>query len=310
MHNGIFAIFRTSKGVIKIKLTHKKTPGTVGNFIGLVEGALKNDVNDSGTPYYDGLKFHRVIPDFMIQGGCPQGNGVGGPGYNFDDEFHPELKHDRPGTLSMANAGPGTNGSQFFITHIETPWLDGKHAVFGYVVEGQEVINNIVQNDIIEKITIERIGDEAKQWDAVAQFNAFVNDKEHRIKDAKEKDSKFLENVVADMDKTESGLYYKIIRPGNGKSPSAGSNVSVHYRGMLMDGSEFDSSYQRNEPINFVLGKGQVISGWDEGIALLNKGASAKLVIPSVLAYGSSGAGGVIPPDATLVFEVELLDFS
>ena len=310
MHNGIFAIFRTSKGIIKIKLTHKKTPGTVGNFIGLVEGALKNDVNDAGTPYYDGLKFHRVIPDFMIQGGCPQGNGVGGPGYNFDDEFHPELKHDRPGTLSMANAGPGTNGSQFFITHIETPWLDGKHAVFGYVVDGQEVINNIVQNDIIEKITIERIGDEAKQWDAVAQFNAFVNDKEHRIKDAKEKDSKFLENVVADMDKTESGLYYKIIRPGNGKSPSAGSNVSVHYRGMLMDGSEFDSSYQRNEPINFVLGKGQVISGWDEGIALLNKGASAKFVIPSDLAYGSSGAGGVIPPDATLVFEVELLDFS
>ena len=112
------------------------------------------------------------------------------------------------------------------------------------------------------------------------------------------------------MDKTESGLYYKIIRPGNGKSPSAGSNVSVHYRGMLMDGSEFDSSYRRNEPINFVLGKGQVISGWDEGIALLNKGASAKFVIPSDLAYGSSGAGGVIPPDATLVFEVELLDFS
>ena len=310
MHNGIFAIFRTSKGVIKIKLTHEKTPGTVGNFIGLVEGALKNDVNDFGTPYYDGLKFHRVIPDFMIQGGCPQGNGVGGPGYNFDDEFHPELKHDRPGTLSMANAGPGTNGSQFFITHIETPWLDGKHAVFGYVVDGQEVINNIVQNDIIEKITIERIGDEAEQWDAVAQFNAFVNDKEDQIKDAKEKDIKLLESVVADMIKTESGLYYKISRSGEGKSPLAGSNVSVHYRGMLMDGSEFDSSYRRNEPINFVLGKGQVISGWDEGIALLNKGASAKFVIPSDLAYGSSGAGGVIPPDATLVFEVELLDFS
>ena len=310
MQNGIFAIFRTSKGVIKIKLTHDKTPGTVGNFIGLAEGTLKNDVNDTGTPFYDGLKFHRVISDFMIQGGCPQGNGVGGPGYNFDDELHPELKHDRPGTLSMANAGPGTNGSQFFITHKETPWLDGKHAVFGYVVEGQEVINNIVQNDIIEKITIERIGDEAEKWDAVAQFNAFVNDKEDRIKDAKEKDIKFLESVVADMNKTESGLYYKIIKPGKGKSPSAGSNVSVHYRGMLMDGSEFDSSYQRNEPINFALGKGLVISGWDEGIALLNKGASAKLVIPSSLAYGSSGAGGVIPPDATLVFEVELLDFS
>ena len=307
---GIFARIETTKGEILIELTYKLTPGTVANFINLSEGLKENDYKELGEPFYNGLKFHRVIDDFMIQGGCPQGNGVGGPGYNFDDEFLPELKHDRPGTLSMANAGPGTNGSQFFITHIETPWLDGKHTVFGYVVEGQEVINDIVQNDIIEKIIIERIGHEAEQWDAVAQFNAFVNDKEDRIKDAKEKDSKFLENVVADMDKTESGLYYKIIRPGKGKSPSAGSNVSVHYRGMLMDGSEFDSSYQRNEPINFVLGKGQVISGWDEGIALLNKGASAKFVIPSDLAYGSSGAGGVIPPDATLVFEVELLDFS
>tara|TARA_B100000575_G_scaffold17763_1_gene12342 strand:- start:190 stop:1122 length:933 start_codon:yes stop_codon:yes gene_type:complete len=310
MHNGIYAIFRTSKGTIKIELTHEKTPGTVGNFIGLAEGTLKNDVNDSQIPYYDGLKFHRVIPNFMIQGGCPQGTGVGGPGYNFDDEFHHELKHDRPGTLSMANAGPATNGSQFFITHKETPWLDGKHAVFGYVVEGQEVINNIVQNDIIEKITIERIGDEAKKWDAVAHFNAFVNDKEDRIKDAKEKDRKSIESLVADMNKTESGLFYKINKSGEGKSPLAGSNVTVHYRGMLIDGSEFDSSYQRNEPINFILGQGQVISGWDEGIALLNKGASAKLVIPSDLAYGSTGAGELIPPYATLIFEVELLDFN
>ena len=310
MHNGIYAIFRTNKGSIKIELTHEKTPGTVGNFIGLAEGTLKNDVNDSQIPYYDGLKFHRVIPNFMIQGGCPQGTGVGGPGYNFDDEFHPELKHDRPGTLSMANAGPGTNGSQFFITHKETPWLDGKHAVFGYVVKGQEVVNNIVQNDIIEKITIERIGDEAKKWDAVAHFNAFVNDKEDRIKDANEKDRKSIESLVADMNKTESGLFYKINRSGEGKSPSAGSNVTVHYRGMLIDGSEFDSSYQRNEPINFIIGQGQVISGWDEGIALLNKGASAKFVIPSDLAYGPTGAGELIPPYATLIFEVELVDFN
>ena len=310
MHKGIYAIIITNKGSIKIKLTHDKTPGTVGNFVGLVEGALKNDVNDTGTPYYDGLKFHRVIPDFMDQGGCPMGSGIGGPGYNFDDEFHPELRHDRPGTLSMANAGPGTNGSQFFITHTETPWLDGKHAVFGYVVEGQEIVNDIVQNDIIQKIIIERIGDEAQKWNAVAQFNAFVNKKEDRIKAEKEKVSKSFESIVADMNKTESGLHYKINRPGKGKNPVAGSNVSVHYRGMLMDGFEFDSSYKRNEPFNFVLGQGQVISGWDEGIALLNKGASAKLVIPSDLAYGSKGAGGVIPPDAKLVFEIELLDFS
>ncbi len=310
MQEGIFAVFSTDKGSIKIQLTYDKTPGTVGNFVGLVEGAIKNDIKEMGTPYYDGLKFHRVIPDFMIQGGCPQGTGVGGPGYNFDDEFHPELKHDRAGILSMANAGPGTNGSQFFITHIETPWLDGKHTVFGQLIEGQDVVNAIAQNDVIQKITIERMGESAEKFDAIAAFNTFVNEKEARIKAAKEKEANELEAAVAGMEKTASGLYYKINKLGEGQNPSAGSNVAVHYRGMLMDGTVFDSSYQRNEPINFTLGQGQVIPGWDEGIALLNKGASAKLVIPSDLAYGSSGAGGVIPGDATLIFEVELVEFS
>lgn len=310
MQEGIFAVFSTDKGSIKIQLTYDKTPGTVGNFVGLVEGAIKNDTKEMGTPYYDGLKFHRVIPDFMIQGGCPQGTGVGGPGYNFDDEFHPELKHDRAGILSMANAGPGTNGSQFFITHIETPWLDGKHTVFGQLIEGQDVVNAIAQNDVIQKITIERMGESAEKFDAIAAFNTFVNEKEARIKAAKEKEANELEAAVAGMEKTASGLYYKINKLGEGQNPSAGSNVAVHYRGMLMDGTVFDSSYQRNEPINFTLGQGQVIPGWDEGIALLNKGASAKLVIPSDLAYGSSGAGGVIPGDATLIFEVELVEFS
>ena len=309
MQEGIYAILSTEKGTIKINLTYDKTPGTVGNFVGLVEGAIKNDFNDLGTPFYDGLKFHRVIPDFMIQGGCPKGTGVSGPGYNFDDEFHPKLKHDRPGVLSMANAGPGTNGSQFFITHKETPWLDGKHTVFGYTTEGQEVINSVVQNDIIQKIIIERIGVKAQQWDAVNSFNAFVNQKKDLIRAAKEKESKALDILLADMEKTSTGLHYKINRVGEGKNPTAGSNVSVHYRGMLIDGTVFDSSYQRNEPIHFVLGQGQVISGWDEGISLLNKGASAKLVIPSDLAYGSRGAGGLIPPNATLIFEVELVDF-
>ena len=309
MQEGIYAILSTKKGTIKINLTYDKTPGTVGNFVGLVEGAIKNDFNDLGTPFYDGLKFHRVIPDFMIQGGCPKGTGVSGPGYNFDDEFHPELKHDRPGVLSMANAGPGTNGSQFFITHKETPWLDGKHTVFGYTTEGQEVINSILQNDIIQKIIIERIGVKAQQWDAVISFNTFLNQKKDLISAAKEKESKALEILLANMEKTSTGLHYKINRVGEGKNPTAGSSVSVHYRGMLIDGTVFDSSYQRNEPIHFVLGQGQVISGWDEGIALLNKGASAKLVIPSDLAYGSRGAGGLIPPNATLIFEVELVDF-
>lgn len=309
MQEGIYAHFKTEKGNIKVQLTYDRTPGTVGNFVGLVEGAIENKVSPKGTPYYDGLKFHRVIADFMIQGGCPQGTGVGGPGYQFDDEFHPELKHDRPGTLSMANAGPGTNGSQFFITHTATPWLDGKHTVFGHLFEGQEVVDAIAQDDTIQNITIERVGSDAQAWDAAAAFDVFVNEKEARIKAAQEAARATLEGLTSGMDQTANGLFYQITREGTGDHPPKGRNVSVHYRGMLLDGTVFDSSYQRNEPIAFSLGQGQVIKGWDEGIALLKKGSAAKLVIPSELAYGSRGAGGVIPPDATLIFEVELVDF-
>ena len=310
MKEGIYAIFKTDKGEIKIDLTYDKTPGTVGNFVGLAEGSIQNETSAEGTPYYDGLKFHRVIADFMIQGGCPQGTGVGGPGYNFDDEFHPELKHDRPGILSMANAGPGTNGSQFFITHIATPWLDGKHTVFGYLLEGQAVVDAIAQGDTINSVVIERVGSEAENWDAKTAFDTFVNEKEERINAAKDVVAKEMEDLVKGMEKTDQGLYYNITRAGEGEPPAKGANVSVHYRGMLLDGTVFDSSYQRNEPISFPLGEGRVIPGWDIGIALLKKGGAAKLVIPSELAYGSRGAGGVIPPDATLIFEVELVDFS
>ena len=157
MKEGIFAVFTTTKGTIKIRLTHKETPGTVGNFVALAEGNLENSHKGQGKPYYDGMTFHRIIENFMIQGGCPEGSGVGGPGYQFDDEFHPDLKHDKPGVLSMANAGPGSNGSQFFITHIETPWLDGKHTVFGFVVEGQDVVDLVAQGDLIESLVIERM---------------------------------------------------------------------------------------------------------------------------------------------------------
>ena len=309
MKEGIFAHFKTEKGNIKIQLTYDKTPGTVGNFVGLTEGSLENKVSLNGEPYYDGLKFHRVIPDFMIQGGCPNGTGMGGPGYQFDDEFHPDLKHDRPGILSMANSGPDSNGSQFFITHTSTPWLDGKHTVFGLLVEGQEVVDSIAQGDAIQKITIERVGADAKAWDANSAFDVFVNEKEARLKALRDAAENELDELTEGMDRTDSGLFYKITRKGKGNLPPKGCNVSVHYRGMMPDGTIFDSSYKRNEPISFPLGKGRVIKGWDEGIALLKKGSVAKLVIPSELAYGSRGVDGVIPPDATLIFEVELVDF-
>ncbi|MFL9837421.1 peptidylprolyl isomerase [Flavobacterium sp. ST-75] len=308
MENGIYAKFNTPKGSILVKLTHDKTPGTVGNFVGLAEGNLENDAKPQGKPYYNGLKFHRVIPDFMIQGGCPVGTGVGGPGYQFDDEFHPELTHSGPGVLSMANAGPGTNGSQFFITHVETPWLDGKHTVFGHVVEGQDVVDAVAQGDEIESIEIIREGDEAKNWNAIEAFRTFEGAREKRIEEAKQKAEAEMEKLAAGFDKTESGLRYKIIQKGNGKQAEKGKTVSVHYTGALDNGQVFDSSYKRKEPISFPLGMGHVISGWDEGIALLQVGDKARFVIPSHLGYGSRGAGGVIPADATLVFDVELMD--
>ena len=307
MQDGLYAKFNTTKGEILVTLEFKKTPGTVGNFVALAEGNLENKVKPQGTPYYDGLKFHRVIPDFMIQGGCPQGSGSGDPGYKFDDEFHPDLKHDGPGVLSMANAGPGTNGSQFFITHVETPWLDNNHTVFGKVVEGQNVVDAIAQGDKIETLEIIRVGAEAETFNAVEAFRTFEGSREKRLAEAKREAEAELDKLGAGFNKTESGLRYQIIQKGTGAKAEKGKHVSVHYKGQLADGTVFDSSYKRNQPIDFPVGIGHVISGWDEGIQLLNVGDKARFVIPSHLGYGNRGAGGLIPPDATLIFDVELM---
>ena len=308
MQDGLYAQIETTKGNILIKLHAEKTPGTVGNFVALAEGNLENSAKPQGTPYYDGLKFHRVIPDFMIQGGCPLGTGTGNPGYQFDDEFHPELKHDGPGVLSMANAGPGTNGSQFFITHVATPWLDNNHTVFGKVVEGQDVVDKIGQDDSIKHIEIIREGEHAKDFNAVEAFRTFEGSREKRLVAEKEAKRAELDKLAAGFDETSSGLRYKIIQKGSGTKAEKGKKVSVHYKGQLADGTVFDSSYKRNQPLDFQVGVGQVISGWDEGIGLLQVGDKARLVIPSDLGYGSRGAGGVIPPNATLIFDVELMD--
>ncbi len=308
MEDGIYAKIETSKGDILIKLYDKHTPGTVGNFVALAEGNLENKAIPQGKPYYDGLKFHRVIPNFMIQGGDPQGTGAGGPGYTFDDEFHPELRHDSPGVLSMANAGPGTNGSQFFITHVETPWLDNKHTVFGKVIEGQEIVDAIEQGDEIKHIKIIRVGEDAQNWNAVETFRQFTGAKAQREAAAKKAQDELLGKLSEGFKKTPSGLRYKIIEKGSGDKPKKGQTVAVHYKGMFADGSVFDSSYNRGEPIEFPVGMGHVIAGWDEGIMLLQQGEKARFVIPSQLAYGAQGAGGVIPPDATLVFDVELVN--
>lgn len=307
MNNGLYAKFNTSKGTILVNLEFEKTPGTVGNFVALAEGNLENNAKPQGKPYYDGLKFHRVIADFMIQGGCPLGTGTGSPGYSFDDEFHPTLKHDVPGILSMANSGPASNGSQFFITHVATPWLDNKHTVFGNVIEGQDIVDAIKQNDLLETIEIVRVGEAAEKFNAIEAFRTFEGSRAKKEAEAKQAMKAKMDEVAAGYDETPSGLRYKILQKGDGAKAIKGKMVSVHYKGQLLDGTVFDSSYQRKEPIDFEVGVGQVIAGWDEGILLLNVGDKARFVIPSNLGYGSRGAGGVIPPNATLIFDVELM---
>lgn len=309
---GMYAKMSTNKGDIILKLHYDKTPLTVCNFVGLAEGTIPNNAKATGEPFYNGLKFHRVISNFMIQGGDPDGNGSGGPGYRFEDEFHPELKHSGPGILSMANAGPGTNGSQFFITHVATPWLDGMHSVFGAVVEGQNVVNAIQQGDSIVSLTIIRKGSEAEKFqanpEAMEQYRALMKEKAAKAaaEAAKEFDN-WVMTTYPSAQKTASGLYYVVLQEGTGEQAVAGKTVAVHYSGKLTNGNEFDNSYRRGEPIEFKLGVGQVIPGWDEGIGLMKVGAKYTLIIPSELGYGKRGAGGVIPPNATLVFETELV---
>ncbi|MFD0933020.1 peptidylprolyl isomerase [Psychroflexus salinarum] len=308
MENGIYAHFNTGKGKITVQLTFDKTPGTVGNFIGLAEGKIENSAKDLGTPYYDGLVFHRVIDNFMIQGGDPKGNGTGGPGYQFDDEIHPELKHNQSGVLSMANAGAGTNGSQFFITHEPTPWLDGKHTVFGYVVEGQDVVDSIEMKDKLNSVEIERVGEKAKAFNAVESFEKFNSSKAEREAELKAEAAKKLDEISKGFKETKSGLRYQIINEGSGAKPNKGQTVSVHYKGSLVDGTVFDSSYKRKQPIEFPVGAGHVIEGWDEGLLLLNQGTKAQFVIPPHLAYGDREVGGVIPANSILIFDLELVD--
>lgn len=364
--DGIFAEINTTKGTIVVELAFKKTPITVANFISLAEGKnsqVKEALKEK--PYYDGLKFHRVIPQFMIQGGCPDGNGTGDPGYKFVDELS-YLTHEGAGILSMANSGPGTNGSQFFITHKETSWLDGKHTVFGKVISGQEVVDAIVQNDVINTIKIIKNGKEAKKFKAEKIFKDYFSNKEENDKIQAEKNEvtkKALAEITAEKQrkqaeledqkrkaleaklvtvkaekvaslqklkatstKTASGLHYVITKKGAGKKPVEGTDIYIHYAGYFEDGALFDSSYEEISklygkfdqnrasqngyaPFPFKFGnKGGLIPGFLEGVNMMNFGDKVTLFIPSNLGYGENGAGGVIPPNANLIFELEVLE--
>ena len=306
--DGVYAVIDTNKGDIVVELFYKETPMTVCNFVGLAEGTLDAA---KGKPFYDGLTFHRVIANFMIQGGDPDGKGTGGPGYRFPDEFVDNLKHNTAGILSMANAGPGTNGSQFFITHVPTPWLDGKHTVFGHVVKGQDVVNKITQGDRMNSVSIIRKGADAQRFTATQKdFNTYLAGAAERAKQqAAQKRTKYetlIKQKFPNAVKTENGIFYTIVKEGKGVKAQTGKTLTMKYKGSLLDGTVFDDS-DMHEPLKFVAGAGQLIAGFDQQAVQMAVGEKRTIVIPPELGYGSRGAGGVIPPDSYLVFELELL---
>ncbi len=340
LDDGLYADLQTEKGDILLKLEYEIVPITVSNFVSLAEGTNPYvDEAHKEKPFYDGLKFHRIVDDFMIQGGDPRGNGSGDPGYKFEDEFSMDdsgnlvLSHEGPGTLSMANSGPDSNGSQFFITHKETKFLDGRHTVFGHVVYGQEVVDSMAKDDLIQKIEIIRIGKNAKSFDAAAEFSAYFGKIEERQKLAEQDREKHKEELIQFVMKNEatakvlpSGLKIISIKEGSGEKPVIGSKVGVFYAGYFMSGDLFDSNVKE---IAEVYGKydrrrehangykaipmdyspdAALIPGFREGLQAMNYGDKVLLIIPSHLAYGEQGSNGVIPPNADLLFQLEIED--
>ncbi|HET8837768.1 MAG TPA: peptidylprolyl isomerase [Flavobacteriaceae bacterium] len=345
LKDGLYAEFTTNRGIFLAELYYEQTPLTVANFVSLAEGTnTLVDTTYRGKHFYDDLIFHRVIKDFMIQGGDPLGTGQGGPGYKFPDEFVDSLKLDSKGILAMANAGPGTNGSQFFITLKETPWLNGRHTVFGHIVKGQEVVDSIgvvetakpgdkpVEDVIIQKVEIIRKGDDAKNFDAATVFSSEMNEIEKEQKEsakkmemAKSDASKNFEKIKADAETLPSGLAVYFNKKSNGEKPEKGATVGVYYEGYLSDGTLFDTNKEEvakkfgmfNErraqangyvpmPMQYS-SDARMIPGFKEGVLLMDVGDVATLFIPSHLGYGKQGQGP-IPPGADLIFKVELAE--
>lgn len=306
--DGIFAIIETVKGSIVVELYYQKTPLTVCNFIGLAEGSLDAA---KGKPFYNGLIFHRVIKDFMIQGGDPAGNGTGNPGYRFPDEFDTSLTHDVPGVLSMANSGPGSNGSQFFITHVATPWLDGKHTVFGKVLVGQDVVDSIAVGDKIVSVTIERRGSQAqgfsaKQADFDKYLSGLASKEKASVVEQQKETIELIQKKWPTAIKAESGVYYVITKEGTGTSVRTGQTLTMKYKGFLLNGTVFDDS-DMHAPLEFLVGRGQLIPGFDSQALEMKVKEKRTIIIPPELAYGAAGAPGAIPGNSFIAFDLELL---
>lgn len=339
LNDGIYADIQTDKGSILLQLEYENTPITVASFVSLAEG---NNVyvaeKYKGKPFYDGLKFHRVVENFIIQGGDPLGIGTGGPGYQFEDEFPTNddgnllLSHNKAGILSMANSGPDANGSQFFITHRQTMNLDGRHTVFGHVIQGQAIVDSIVKDDVMNTIKIVRVGSEAKKFDARQVFSNYFKKLEEVAKEKLEIKQKAKDDFLKLKDQNEakaeilaSGLKIYFIKKGEGDKPNNGNKVNVNYAGYFTTGDLFDSNIK---DLNILFNKydnrrdvgggynpvamdyspdARLIPGFKEGLKQMKVGDKIMLFIPSHLAYGPQGYGP-IPPDTDLIYELEIIN--
>lgn len=306
---GLYARIETNRGPIVVELDYQRAPLAAANFVGLAEGRLKASW---GRPFYDGLSFHSVQDGLLVQGGCPVGDGSGGPGYIFPDEFHPALRHDAPGSLGMANYGPDTNGSQFYLSLQALPALDGHYTTFGRLVSGLEVLAKIRPGDSIRRLRIERIGADAQAfagdqeaWDELLG-RALIQAAE-RLRADRQQAVKAIQEAWPELEADTHGILNSVRQPGSGPRPELGSTVRVLYTGWLPDGRIFDQANDAAEPFSFALGLGQVIEGWELTVAGMAMGERRLVALPPELAYGSAGLPGVIPGNSYLVFEIELL---
>lgn len=311
LDDGLYARINTNRGAILVELAFNRAPLTVTNFVGLAEGRLSSS-RGAGRPFYDGLTFHRVVPGFVIQGGDPAGNGTGGPGYRFPDEFDPSLRHDRPGTLSMANSGPNTNGSQFFITLDATPWLDDRHSVFGYVVEGQEVVESIRQGDRIDSVEIIRRGPEAMAFRGdQSAFDRLAERYRREAEEAQAQRRRLAQTTIAERwpnaATTDSGIRYVIHEEGQGPVIRRGNEVTLHYEAYLVHSSTPFESTRTTDPVVVAAGAGRLLPGWEETLVTMRPGERRTIILPPELAFGAQGAGQQVPPNSFVVFDIEVL---
>ncbi len=319
LSNGVYAKMVTSRGTIVLELFYQKAPLAVINFAGLAEGKL-GTTRGSGTHFYDGLVFHRVVKTpkpFVIQGGDPYGTdpkraGTGGPGYTWPDEIVPGLNHDSAGILSMANSGPDTNGSQFFITLAPAPFLDGHYTVFGRVVQGMDVVNSIEKGDQIRKVTILRIGSAAQDFRDDQQ--AFDAAKAKVLADRAQASKQALESSLAQIRKKwpnaqvgADNIRYIVEKQGSGDKPKSGETVTMDYTASLIDGTQFDSS-DKHGPVVFPVDSGRMrLPGWDKMAQDMRPGEKRLVILPPDQAFGAQGVPGAIPPNSVIVLDLTLV---